>query len=160
MNTLHCRRMVLTFLLSLGLSPASFAQTDESLIKGIVEGFLNGYVESVERSLSGQHEAEKDWLYKNRETTKSFKDAYRRMEKEAIKRLQEDPGDSGADFITLYAGDVSPATFSLASVKVSGGRATATARNKEKGARTIKLVLVKENGSWLVDSINDVNERR
>lgn len=160
MNTSLCRRLLLTLLLSLGIGQPAFAQTDESLIKGVVEGFLNGYVQSVERSLSGQHEAEKNWMYKNRETTSNFKDAYRRMEKAAIKRLQDDPGDSGADFITLYAGDVSPSTFSLASVKVAGRRATATARNKEKGAPTIKLVLVNQNGSWVIDSINDVNRRR
>lgn len=160
MNTALCRRLLLPLLLSLGSSQTTFAQSDGSLIKGVVEGFLNGYVESGERSLSGKQEEEKDWIYKNAATTSAFKNAYRRMEKAAIAALEEDPGDSGADFITLWAGDVAPAIFALASVRVAGNRATATARNKGSGPRTIKLVLVKQNGSWAIDSINDVNRRR
>jgi hypothetical protein len=154
------RRLLILLFLSVGTFHAALAQTEEGAIKALVESFLNGYVQSVERSLSGQHEAEEGWIYKNRETTKKFKDAYRRMEKAAMKRLEEDPGDSGADFITLWAGDVPSATYSLGSVKVAGSRATATARNKEKGAPTIKLILVNQNGNWVIDSINGVNRRK
>jgi hypothetical protein len=92
MDTLLYRHLFLTLLLSLGFGRASFAQTDESLIKSVVEGYLNGYLQSF----SGKHEeARRDWIYKNIATTSAFKDAYRRMEKVAIARWEADPGDSG-----------------------------------------------------------------
>jgi hypothetical protein len=106
MDTLLYRRLFLTLLLSLGISQASFAQTDESLVKSVVEGFLNGYLQSLERSFSGKQEEERDWIYKNAATTSAFKDAYRRMKKAAIARWEADPSDGGADFITLWAHDV------------------------------------------------------
>ena len=154
MNTSLSRRLVLTLLLSLGIAQSTFAQTDESLIKIAVEGFVNGYVQSVERSLSGKHEEEKDWVYKNAATTSAFKDAYRRMKRAAIARVEK------ADFITLWAGDVPQIPYVLESAKVTAGRATATARTKDKAPPTIKLVLVKQNGTWVIDSINAVNRRR
>ncbi len=160
MNASHCRRQLLTFLLWVAIAQPTFAQGDANLIKGVVEGFVNGYVQSVERALSGKHEEEADWVYKNTATTGAFKAAYRRMEDAGIANLKENPGDGGADFITLWAGDVPASPYVLTAVRVTGGRATAAAHTKDHSGPTIRLVLIKQNGTWVIDSINEVNGRR
>ena len=138
------------------LTPVSSttASTDQTQAATVAETFINAYVQAIP-GFDGYMGAVA-WVKRNPLASPNFK---KRLEDLYRQALREDPElGYGADAV-LGAQDY-PDGFKVQSVQVDGNKAIVDLLGTEPFEMKLRMILLRNKGSWLVEASGDLVESR